>query len=179
MIAVVRPQNPGPLKAPLASPSGSRRRSLRYDRFAVAFSVNRLVRRFRRLRLATPSPLPTDTGRGSTCQESRGRKRIDKKIDDKKIVPSEPGAVPIFLSSIFLSTKTKPVPAGRAPLAKSAVPIAARLRSDLPAIAFPEPQKKRAAPLARPSPPGDGPARPEFAWAKPTPKTIAAASTVR
>ena len=58
VIRVVRLQIPGPLKAPLAGLSGSRCRSLRRDLSALASPIARLVRRARRLLLATPSPLP-------------------------------------------------------------------------------------------------------------------------
>ena len=64
---VVRPQTPGPRKAPLARRHGSRHRSLRSDLSATAFSLGWLVRRACRVRLPAPYPLPKEdpVGRSS------------------------------------------------------------------------------------------------------------------
>ena len=121
---VVRRETPGPLIAPLAGLSDSRRRSLWPDLPAIAFSLGRLVRRAhaacgRTRRGAAPARTPDLEGKG---QKDWGQKDG----------PFETLGRSIFLSAIFLSTAAEPVP-DSCGLAESTVRVFPRSQAD-PAI---------------------------------------------
>ncbi len=101
VIVVVRPQTPGPRNSPLAGPSDSRRRSLRSDLSAIAFSLGWLVRRACRARLAMPPALPNKSRwktvrfpptvgfeRTFPLSHSRGRRKNVRLLSHGQLLPA-------------------------------------------------------------------------------------------
>lgn len=105
-----RRQTPGPLIAPLAGVSASRRRSLRHDLSVTTSSTARILRPARRPRLATPSPLLRKTIAGAVAIE-------DIRVGDL-VLSQDPNTGELAFQPVLQTSQRSPEPLLKVRLAR-------------------------------------------------------------